>query len=150
MAHTHTSILIHAVFSTKQRQPYLNDEVKAELFPYLAGSISRMRGKPVVVNGPRDHVHVLFALPPVLSLSDAMEKLKANSSKWAHNRWAHERAFAWQTGYAAFSVSRSNLVSVRNYIARQEKHHRKMTYQEEVLALLKRHGIEYDPRFAFD
>lgn len=79
--------LIHAVFSTKQRQPYLSSEIRAELFPYLAGSISRMKGKPVMVNGPRDHVHILFSLPPVLSLSDAMEKLKAKSSKWVHQRW---------------------------------------------------------------
>ncbi len=94
MAHTHTSILIHAVFSTKQRQPCLSGELKAELFPSLAASISRMKGKPVIVNGPRDHVHILFSLPPVLSLSDAMEKLKANSSKWVHNRWAQQRFFA--------------------------------------------------------
>jgi hypothetical protein len=79
-----------------------------------------------------------------------MEKLKANSSKWLHQRWPRRQAFAWQTGYAAFSVSPSNLASVRNYIAGQEERHRKMTYQGEVLALLQRHGIEYDPRFVFD
>ncbi len=150
MAHTHTSILIHAVFSTKQRPPCLSGQLKAQLFPSRAASISRLKGKPVIVNGPRDHVHILFSLPAVLALSDAMEKLKANSCKWVHNRWAPQRFFAWQTGYAAFSVSQSNLVSVRNYIARQEEQHRKMTYQEEVLALVERHGIEYDPRFVFD
>jgi hypothetical protein len=79
-----------------------------------------------------------------------MEKLKANSSKWVHQRWPRQHAFAWQTGYAAFSVSPSNLGSVRNYIAGQEERHRRMTYQEEVLALLQRHGIQYDPRFVFD
>ncbi|HMD95903.1 MAG TPA: IS200/IS605 family transposase [Terriglobia bacterium] len=131
MAHTYTAILVHAVFSTKQRQPYLTPEIKAELFPYLAGSLRHMRAKSVIVNGPRDHVHLLFSLPPALPLSDAMEKLKANSSKWAHERW--QRFFAWQTGYAASSVSQSNLPAVRNYIARQEEHHRKVTYQEEVL-----------------
>jgi REP element-mobilizing transposase RayT len=150
MAHTYTQVLIHAIFSTKQREPYLSDEIKAELFPYLAGSLQRMKATPVIVNGPRDHVHILFSLPPALSLSDAMEKLKANASKWLHQRWPRRQAFAWQTGYAAFSVSPSNLASVRNYIARQEERHRKMTYQEEVLALLERHGIEYDPRFVFD
>jgi putative transposase len=148
MAHTYAAIHIHAVFSTKQRHPYLTDEVKAELLPYLAGSLLRMKAKPVLVNGPRDHVHLLFSLPPVLPLADVMEKLKANSSKWAHSRWG--KPFAWQTGYAAFSVSQSNVASVRNYIANQEQHHRKMTFQEEVLALLKRHGVEYDPRFVFD
>ncbi len=93
--------MIHAVFSTKQRPPCLSGELKAQLFPSRAASISRLKGKPVIVNGPRDHVHILFSLPPVLSLSDAMEKLKANSSKWVHNRWAPQRFFAWQTGYAA-------------------------------------------------
>jgi putative transposase len=100
------------------------------------------------VNGPRDHVHLLFVLPSVLSLSDVMEKLKDNSSKWAHQRWG--RRFGWQTGYAAFSVSQSRRGSVRNYIARQEEHHRRMTCQEEVLALLETHGIKYDPRFVFE
>jgi putative transposase len=150
VAHTYTCILIHAVFSTYERQPYLTDEIRAELLPYLAGSIQRMKGKPVVVNGPRDHVHLLFFLPAALSLSDVMEKLKANSSKWIHQRWPRKRMFAWQTGYAAFSVSRSNAPSVRNYIVRQEEHHRRMTYEQEVLALLKRHGVEHDPRFVFD
>ncbi len=148
MAHTYTSILLHAVFSTKERQPYLTPEVKAELFPYLAASLQRLKARPVMVKGPADHVHLLFSLPPVLSLSEAREKLKANSSKWAHERWG--RRFGWQTGYAAFRVSPSKLGSVRNYIARQEEHHRRMTYQEEVLALLQKHGIAYDPRFVFD
>lgn len=128
----------------------MSDEIKAELFPYLAGSLQRMKGKPVIANGPRDHVHILFSLPAVLSLAEAMEKLKANSSKWIHQRWPRQRAFAWQTGYAAFSVSPSNLASVRDYIARQEERHRRMTYQKEVLALLRKHGIEYDPPFVFD
>jgi REP element-mobilizing transposase RayT len=96
MPHTYTAILVHAVFSTKQRKPYLTPEIKAELFPYLAGSLRPMRAKSVIVNGPRDHVHLLFSLPPALSLSDAMERLKANSSKWAHERW--QRFFAWQEG----------------------------------------------------
>ncbi len=148
MAPTYTSILLQAVFSTKERQPYLTPEVKAELFPYLAASLPRLKARPVIVNGPADHVHLLFSLPPVLSLSEAMEKLKANSSKWAHERWG--RRFGWQTGYAAFSVSPSKLGSVRNYIARQEEHHPRMTYQEEVWALLQKHGIAYDPRFVFD
>jgi putative transposase len=150
MDHTYTQVLVHAIFSTKQREPYLSDEIKAELFPYLAGSLRRMKARAVIVNGPRDHVHLLLLLPAVLSLADAMEKVKANSSKWLHQRWPRQRAFAWQTGYAAFSVSQSNLALVRDYIARQEERHRKMTYQEEVLALLGKHGIEYDPRFVFD
>jgi len=79
-----------------------------------------------------------------------MEKVKANSSRWIHERWPHRSRFAWQTGYAAFSVSESNLKDVKAYIANQEEHHRKVTFQEEVLAFLKKHGIEYDRRFVLE
>jgi len=106
-----------------------------------------LKGKPVLINGPSDHVHLLFVLPTTLSLADMMEKLKANSSKWAKANSPHGSLFAWQEGYTAFSVSQSNLERVREYIAHQEEHHRKLTYQEEVLALLKKHGVEFDPRF---
>jgi len=99
----------------------------------------------VLINGPKDHVHLLFVLPARLALSDFMEKLKANSSKWAKG---HARGFAWQTGYTAFSVSQSNLANVKAYIAKQDEHHRRRTYQEEVVALLTRHGIDFDARFA--
>ena len=144
MAHTYTSLLTHALFSTKDRQPAIRPELKSDLYAYLGGIITNLRGKPVLINGPRDHIHLLFVLPASLSLSHCMEKLKANSSKWAKER---ARGFAWQTGYTAFSVSQSKLADVKAYIAKQEEHHRRRTYQEEVLALLERHEVEFDPRF---
>jgi REP element-mobilizing transposase RayT len=146
MAHTYTNLLTHALFSTKDRQPLIQPEIKSDLYAYMGGIIASLRGKPVLINGPKDHVHVLFVLPASLSLSDLMEKLKANSSKWAAKRWPALR-FSWQTGYTAFSVSQSKLGEVKAYISRQEEHHRKRTYQEEVVALLKKHGIEFDARF---
>jgi putative transposase len=91
-------------------------------------------------------VHLLFVLPSTISLSDLMEKLKANSSKWINSRWPG-RHFSWQTGFTAFSVSQSKLGEVEAYISHQEEHHRKLTYQGEVVALLKKHGVEFDPRF---
>jgi putative transposase len=112
----------------------------------MGGIISNLQGKPVLINSPRDHVHVLFVLPATLSVADFMEQLKANSSKWAKERWPG-RAFAWQTGYTAFSVGQSKLSEVKAYISGQEGHHRKLTYREEVVALLKKHGVEFDPRF---
>ena len=144
MAHTYTNLLTHALFSTKDRQPIIRPELRDDLHAYLGGIITNLRGKPVLINGPKDHVHLLFVLPANLALADFMEKLKANSSRWAKGR---AREFAWQTGYAAFSVSQSKLLEVKAYIARQEEHHRRRTYQEGVVALLKRHGMEFDPRY---
>jgi REP element-mobilizing transposase RayT len=146
MAHTYTNLLTHALFSTKDRQPLIRTEMKSDLYAYMGGIITNLRCKPVLINGPADHVHLLFVLPASLSLADFMEKLKANSSKWASGRSAR-RAFSWQTGYTAFSVSQSKLGEVKAYISHQEEHHRKLTYQDEVVALLKKHGVEFDPRF---
>jgi len=146
MAHTYTYLLTHALFSTKDCQPLVRPEIKSDLYAYMGGIISNLRGKPVLINGPRDHVHLLFVLPATLSFADFMEKLKANSSKWA-NEHPPGRGFSWQTGYTAFSVSQSKLSEIKAYISRQEEHHRKFTYQEEVVALLKKHGVEFDPRF---
>jgi REP element-mobilizing transposase RayT len=146
MAHTYTNLLTHALFSTKDRQPLIRAEMKSDLYAYMGGIITNLRCKPVLINGPNDHVHLLFVLPASLSLADFMEKLKANSSKWANER-SQRRAFSWQTGYTAFSVSQSKLEEVKAYISHQEEHHRKLTYQEEVVALLKKHGVEFDPRF---
>lgn len=104
MANTYTNLL-HALFSTKNRRPLLDRELKPELFSYLGGIISKLKGKVLLINGTKDHVHLLFWLPPSLSVSDFMEKPKAGSSKWVHQRWLHRARVAWQTGYAAFSVS---------------------------------------------
>jgi len=150
MAHTYSNLLVHALFSTKDRTPLLDAELKPELFSYMGGIITQLRGKPLLIGGPTDHVHLLFVLPCSLSVADLMEKVKANSSKWVKNRWRNRSHFAWQTGYTAFSVSQSNLESVKRYIASQETHHRRITFQEEVLAFLKKHEIPYDPRFVFD
>lgn len=147
MAHTYTNILIHALFSTKNRYPWLSEQVKRELFPYLGGTVNKLGGRSVIVNGVEDHVHMLFVQSPSLSLADLMEKVKANSSGWMKRRWPELRKFAWQTGYTAFSVSKSNAGLVRRYIERQEQHHRKMTFQDEVVAFLKKHEIAYDPRY---
>jgi REP element-mobilizing transposase RayT len=146
MAHTYTNLLSHALFSTKDRQSLVRPETKSDFYAYMGGIITHLKGKPVLINGPKDHVHLLFVLPASLSLSDLMEKLKANSSKWANEHWPGRR-FSWQTGYTAFSVSQSKLEEVKAYISRQDEHHRKRTYREEVVALLRRHGMEFDPRF---
>ena len=150
MAHTFTNIVIHALFSTKARRPYLDAELKQELFPYMGGIIGKLNGQSLLINGPSDHVHLLFVQPAALGLAELMEKVKANSSRWVKERWPQRARFAWQTGYTAFSVSQSRVEAVRTYIRNQEQHHRKRSFQEELVAFLKQHGIAYDPRFLLD
>jgi len=150
VAHTYTNLLIHALFSTKSRHPWLTAEVREELFSYLGGTVNKLGGQSVLVNGTEDHVHMLLVQPPALSLADLMEKVKANSSGWVKKRWPGRKAFAWQSGYTAFSVSKSHAGQVKKYIANQQEHHRKLSFQEEVLAFLERHAIPYDRRFVLD
>jgi REP-associated tyrosine transposase len=147
MAHTYSNLLIHAIFGTKDHRRLLDTEVKSEVFPYMGGIIRNLGGVPIIINGSHDHVHALFGQPVTLSVSDMMEKLKANSSKWVHQRWPQRRLFAWQQGYAAFSVSHSRLGQVRSYIESQEKHHAKQSFREELAAFLKKNDISYDPRY---
>jgi len=150
MAHTYTNILIHALFSTKDRRPWLTSEIRDEVFRHLGGTLNDLRGQSLLVNGPRDHVHMLFVQPRTLSIATVMEKVKASSSGWVKERWPDRRYFGWQTGYAAFSVSKSHVEQVKGYISNQEEHHRKVSFREELLAFLKKHGVEYDARYIFD
>jgi REP element-mobilizing transposase RayT len=100
-----------------------------------------------MVNGTADHVHLLLRLPPSASIAEAMRVLKTNSSRWVHEKWPSRSTFGWQTGYGAFSVSQSNVSAVLHYIANQEEHHRQVSFQEEFVIYLQRHGIEYDERY---
>jgi len=150
MAHTFTNLLTHVIFSTKDRLPSIDTEVKPHLLRYLGGIVRELDGRLLIVNGTPDHVHLLIALPPAVCVSDAMRVVKTNSSRWVHDKWADRSRFAWQVGYGAFSVSQSNLTAVRQYIADQEEHHRKISFQEEFLAYLKKHEIEHDERYIWE
>ena len=150
MAHTYTNLLTHALFSTKDRMPSIDAELKPRLLAYMGG-IARKLGVPMLsLNGPSDHVHMLLLMPPTLCLADFMEKLKGNSSLWVHRQWPSRKVFAWQVGYTAFSVSQSNAAAVKRYIANQEEHHRKLSFKEEVLQFLRKHGVVYDEHHVFD
>jgi putative transposase len=150
MAHTYTYLLYHIVFSTKGRIPCLEADLRPDLFAYMGGIVRELRGKAYIVGGTNDHAHVLMTLPPTIGIAEAMRVIKANSSGWVHDKWPSRGAFAWQTGYGAFTVSQSNSRSVAGYIADQEEHHRRRSFQEEFLALLKKHGVEYDERYLWD
>ena len=150
MSRTYTQLLTHVVFSTKERVRLIAPEIRAELHAYLGGLTRELKGKAYSVNGTEDHVHMLVSLPPVVSISDPLRFLKSNSSGWIHEKWPHRGSFAWQLCYGAFSVSQSAVHEVVQYIHDQENHHRKMTFQEELIAFLKKHEIDYDPRYIWD
>lgn len=149
MGHTYANLVVHVVFSTKQRAPLIHDSFRPRLFAYLSALARNEFRGALSVGGTDNHVHGLIVLAPDISVADAMREWKALSSKWVHQTFADEADFAWQEGYGAFSVSRSNVPQVARYIADQTKHHRRMTFEEEFSALLKRHGIEYDPRYVW-
>lgn len=144
MSHTFDKNYVHIVFSTKGRCKTISKEIQGRLWPYIA-AIGRNHGMDVLeVGGIENHAHVLIQLPARLPLSKAVLLLKSNSSKWMGE---HGIKFAWQEGYGAFSVSASNVVAVVRYIVNQEKHHRKISFEDEYLALLKKHGVKFDPKY---
>ena len=150
MPHSYTHLLMHVVFSTKVRAPFIDAELSEKLYPYVGGIIRELGGSALAINGTVDHVHLLILLPAMTALADVMRVLKTNSSRWVHETWADRRAFGWQPGYGAFSVSQSAADDVRRYIEDQEDHHHRKTFKEEFIALLQRHGIEYDERYVWD
>src|SRR5260221_2614650 len=141
-------ILIHLVFSTKNRVPLITADKRDRTFKYLGGTLNGIDCPVIIVGGMADHIQVLFVLACTMSISKVVEEVKKESSKWAKD--AVHPAFYWQSGYGAFSVSPSNVEQVREYIENQEVHHRTMTFQDEFRALLRRHGIEWDERYVWD
>ena len=148
MAHTSGNILLHFIFSTKDRRPLINPDFSADLFAYLGGIVREMNGTALIINGTADHVHMLLRVRPVHSSSEIARVVKANSSRWMHEKW--DSKFAWQTGYGVFSVSESNVAAVTRYIAGQEEHHRKHSFQEEFVAFLKKNNVAYDERYIWE
>jgi REP element-mobilizing transposase RayT len=150
MPHRFTSLLTHLIFSTKDGFPHLDRELAPECHAYLGGIIERTGGRRIIVGGFTDHVHILLDLPATQSVADCVRTLKSNSSKWIHDKWPIRSKFAWQKGYAAFSVSESLRDRVMSYIEGQEAHHRRRTYQDEVRRFLKEHGMAADERYMWE
>jgi putative transposase len=149
MAHTFTNLLTHVIFSTKDRLPVIVPDLKSRLHAYLGGIVRSLNGIALAIDGPADHVHMLVKTPASSALADVIRTVKANSSRWVHETFPRAD-FAWQTGYGAFSVSHSNVDQIRAYIAGQEEHHKAVSFQEEFLAFLERHSIEYDERYIWE
>jgi putative transposase len=140
----------HCVFSTKERRPFITPELRERLWPFLGG-IARQNGMTAVeIGGVEDHVHVLLSLPSTMAIAKAVQLIKGGSSKWVHDTFPQHRLFGWQIKYGSFSVSVSQLDKLIEYIRDQPNHHRKMTFEEEFLALLKKHRVQYDERYLWD
>jgi putative transposase len=147
MANTYPALQYHVVFSTKGREPWLSEEICQRLWPYFGG-IARKNGiKALEVGGVADHVHLLLVIPPILSLSKAMQLIKGASSRWLHQNYPALSGFGWQDGYGAFTVSESQISSVSDYIRGQPEHHRATTFTEEYQIFLQQHGIKFEERY---
>lgn len=149
MANTYTQIHIHAIFGVQNRISRINKSWKQELYKYITGIIQNNSHKLLVINGMPDHVHVLFGMRPVQSLSDLMQDIKGSSSKWINDKKLVKGKFSWQEGYGAFSYSKSQLPQVIKYIEQQEKHHKKRTFTEEYREFLKRFEIGFNENYIF-
>lgn len=142
---------IHLVFSTKEREPFLQEPaIRKEMHAYLGGVSKKLGCPPVVVGGQEDHVHLLCRLSRTVSQSEWVKEIKRVSSIWIKQRDPSLAAFAWQGGYGAFSVSESALDKTQEYITHQEAHHKKQTFQDEYREFLRKHGMEWDERFVWD
>jgi len=150
MPQSYTNILVHIVFSTKERQPWLDESVRHQLFQFLGGGIKYHGGIPLEINGTIDHVHILAKIRQDIALSDLVRDIKARSSGWIKEVFPALSMFAWQKGYGAFSVSLSEAPKVRHYILNQEEHHRTASFGDEFVRLLQAHEIEYDERYLLE
>lgn len=144
VAHAYATLLVHIIFATKRREPTLHDAHRVRLRQYASGVIRNEIGHCLAINGTRDHLHILVALRRAVSVAEAVRKIKSLSSRWIHETFSDSRDFAWQEGYGAFSVSPSKADAVVQYIAGQEEHHRRVGFEEEFVAFLERHGVDYD------
>jgi REP element-mobilizing transposase RayT len=147
MANTYTSLNIHFVLSTKNRENLIDMKIRSQLHAYLGGIANEIKLVPLAIGGTGNHVHLLISMSPVISVSKCLQLLKANSSKWIHEKFPSKKGFAWQTGYSGFSVSPKYIQNVKNYINNQEEHHKTKSFEEEYIGFLKESGIDYDERY---
>ena len=144
------SILIHLVFSTKNREPFITPAIESELHPYMAKIFRALKSPSLAIDGTTDHVHMLFALSRVVTVAELVEEVKTESSKWIKTKGPEFRDFHWQAGYGAFSIGQSNVAALKRYIHNQKQHHRRVTFQDELRTFFKRYQIPYDERYVWD
>ena len=147
MASTLTNLLYHVVFSTKNRQRILHKKYREKLYKYIGGIIRGEKSILISIGGTEDHIHIFIKIRPDVTVSHMLKCIKGNSSKWINENKYAEIHFNWQSGYGAFSVSQSSVNAVINYIEHQEEHHKKQTFKEELILLLKKNKIDYDEQY---
>ncbi|HMM78955.1 MAG TPA: IS200/IS605 family transposase [Pyrinomonadaceae bacterium] len=145
MPHTYSHLIFHIVFSTKERRPLIDPELREQLYEYIGGTVRGLGGILIEIGGVADHVHLLVILKPTILLSDFMRMMKSSTSKCANEATAGH--FQWQDGYGAFTVGKSQIGAVRNYIRDQEEHHRKVDFRDEFIKMLESSGIDFDPQY---
>ncbi len=150
MSQSLSSILVHLVFSTKNREPFITPIIEKELHPYMAKIFRELKSPSLAIDGTSDHVHMLFSLARVITVADLVEELKTSTSKWIKTKGKEFRNFHWQRGYGAFSIGQSNVEVLKRYIRNQKAHHRRVTFQDEYRKFLKLYGIDYDERYVLD
>jgi putative transposase len=149
MANTFIFMNIHYMFSTRNREKLIDNELQKQLWPYIGGIARQNNMLAYAIGGTEDHIHILLSLPGSISPAKAIQLIKSGSSKWIHDTFPDKSGFAWQTGYAAFSVSKSNRERVVQYILEQEDHHKTLNFQQEYLSFLNNNGIKYDERYVW-
>ncbi len=146
-----SAVYVHLVFSTKQRRAFLREKsIREALHAYLGSVSKQLECPPIIVGGVEDHVHLLARFGRTITQAEWVKELKRTSNLWLKEQGASYADFQWQGGYASFSVSQSNLEQVRQYVTKQEEHHRTITFQDELRVLLRRHHIEFDERYVWE
>jgi len=150
MSQSLSSVLIHLVFSTKNREPFITAEVETELHHYMTKIFSELKSPSLAIDGTTDHVHILFSLARVVTLADIVEEVKTSTSKWIKTKGREFRDFHWQRGYGAFSIGQSNIATLKRYIRNQKEHHQRITFQDEYRKFLKAYDIEFDEKYVWE
>jgi len=150
MSQSLSDIILHIVFSTKERRPWIKLDIEEELYQYICGVCRNIDCPVIKINGVEDHIHVLLQLGKINSISKLISEMKSSSSRWIKTKGDHYRDFAWQGGYGGFSVSRPSLEGAKNYLSSQKEHHKTVTFKEEFVQLLERAQIPYNEKYLWD
>ena len=150
MAQSLSNVLLHIVFSTKHREPWLDTEIEDELKKYIGGICRDIGCQALKIGCADDHIHIACSLSRTTTIAKLIEEIKTGSSKWMKSQDPHFANFAWQNGYGAFSIGQSQLNDLKRYVANQREHHQRMTFQDEFRQLLTKYGVEFDERYVWD
>jgi REP-associated tyrosine transposase len=150
MSQSLSNILVHVIFSTKNRAPWLSDSWRERLHSYIGGIVRGFESELLAINSVEDHLHLLLTLPRIECIADIVKEIKTGSTLWIHKRNKKLAVFRWQAGYGAFSISPSHKRALQKYISNQAEHHRKVSFQEEYRRVLKKYEIEFDERYVWD